>query len=53
MIQIATLKIIDRHLCGAKIHQKTKPKEYTYMVESLKQIRQMLLVEFEYKINHG
>jgi hypothetical protein len=46
MLLITTLKIVDRHLEEAKIHQKTEPKKYTYMVESLKQIRESILIEY-------
>jgi hypothetical protein len=47
MLPISTLKMINRHLESAKKGQIKDPKKYTYMVESLKQIRQMLLIEFK------
>ena len=47
MLPISTLKVIDRHLKGAIKGQVKDPKKYTYMVESLKQIRQMLLIEYK------
>ena len=47
MLPISTLKMIDRHLGSAKRGQIKEPKKYTYIVESLKQIRQMLLIEFK------
>jgi len=47
MLPISTLKVIDRHLKSAKKHQKEEPKKYTYMVDVLKQIRKMLLIEFK------
>jgi hypothetical protein len=47
MLPISTLKMIDRHLDSAKKGQIKEPKKYTYMLESLKQIRQMLIIEYK------
>ena len=47
MIPLQTLKMLNRKIRYSKEKMSTEPKKYTYMYESLKQLRTMLLLEFK------
>jgi len=47
MLPISTLKIIDLHLNCVRQQISNNPEKYTYFMESLKQIRKMVIYEFE------
>ena len=47
MLPIKTLERIDRKINFCKEHMKKEPKKYTFMYESMKQLRQLVLLEFQ------
>ena len=46
MLELTTLKIFNRHFSSVLKGLEKYPKKYTYMMESLKQIKHAMILDF-------